>query len=166
MLSMSLYNLIPSCSICNNSKSTARLSLSYNPYYSDISKRFKFKLKDPISLYEGQRITDIIDIDIVATDSSRKNELDDYIRTFNLNTLYQRHGDLAQEIFDKAYEYPYYSNSDNFQFLNGCSPEYLKRLWMGTYIDEEDIHKRPMTKFMQDLWEQAIGHKKELIKLS
>ena len=163
MLSMSLYNLIPSCSICNNSKSTARLSLSYNPYYSDISKRFKFKLKDPISLYEGQRITDIIDIDIVATDYSRKNELDDYIRTFNLNTLYQRHGDLAQEIFDKAYEYPYYSNSDNFKFLRGRSPEYLKRLWMGTYIDEKDIHRRPMTKFMQDLWEQAIGHKGSLI---
>ena len=164
MLSMSLYNLIPSCSICNNSKSTTRLSLSYNPYYSDISKRFKFKLKDPISLYEVQRITDIIDIDIVATDSSRKNELDDYIKTFNLDTLYQRHGDLAQEIFDKAYEYPYYSNSDNFKFLKGCGPEYLKRLWMGTYIDEKDIHRRPMTKFMQDLWEQAIGHKKELIK--
>lgn len=163
MLSMSLYNLIPSCSICNNSKSTTRLSLSYNPYYSDISKRFKFKLKDPISLYEVQRITDIIDIDIVATDSSRKNELDDYIKTFNLDTLYQRHGDLAQEIFDKAYEYPYYSNYDNFKFLRGCSPEYLKRLWMGTYIDEKDIHRRPMTKFMQDLWEQAVGCKKELI---
>lgn len=166
MLSMSLYNLIPSCGICNNSKSKAKLALTFNPYYSNISKHFKFRLKDPTCLYSGQQIADIIDIDIVTTDPSHKNELDDYIRTFNLITLYQRHGDIVQEIFDKAYEYPYYTNPDNFKFLNNCSSEYIKRLWMGTYIDEKDIHRRPMTKFMQDLWEQAIGHKKELIKLS
>lgn len=160
MLSMSFYNLIPSCGICNNSKSKAKLALTFNPYYSNISKHFKFRLKDPTCLYSGQQIADIIDIDIVTTDPSHKNELDDYIRTFNLITLYQRHGDIVQEIFDKAYEYPYYTNPDNFKFLNNCSSEYIKRLWMGTYIDEKDIHRRPMTKFMQDLWEQAIGHKK------
>lgn len=163
MLSMSLYNLIPSCGICNNSKSKAKLALTFNPYYSNISKHFKFRLKDPTCLYSGQQIADIIDIDIVTTDPSHKIELDKYIRTFNLITLYQRHGDIVQEIFDKAYEYPYYTNPDNFKFLNNCSSEYIRRLWMGTYIDEKDIHRRPMTKFMQDMWEQAIGQKKELI---
>ena len=38
MLSMSFYNLIPSCSICNQGKSAKALSLSYHPYYSDIHK--------------------------------------------------------------------------------------------------------------------------------
>lgn len=45
-LSMSLYNLIPSCSLCNHQKSTAKLDLRYNPYFKGISDEFHFKVVD------------------------------------------------------------------------------------------------------------------------
>ena len=160
ILSMSLYNLIPSCSICNHAKSTkTTLSLDFHPYHSDISKKFKFRLNNPINLYLGQHKKDIIDIDLVTNGLNLQQDVDDFSDAFNLKELYQRHRDVAQEVFDKAYEYPYYSNPDNFKWLSNCQPDYIKRLWMGTYISEQDIHKRPMTKFIQDLWEQARGIK-------
>lgn len=158
MLSMSLYNLIPSCALCNQGKSDKRLPLSFNPYYPGICKQFKFELDNPIGLYSGKKISDHIDVNLVAT-SFNQSEVDELAQTFHLKALYQRHGDMAQEVFDKAYEYPYYSNPKNFKWLSDRSADYIKRLWMGTYPDEKDIEKRPMTKFIQDLWEQAVRNK-------
>lgn len=155
MLSMSLYNLIPSCAVCNQGKSTTKLSLLFHPYHSDICKQFRFELHDPIGSFCGEKIYDSIIVDLTSK-TNKKNELSDFEETFHLKALYQRHGDIAQEVFDKAYEYPYYSNSNNFTWLTNASPKYIKRLWMGTYTDENEIEKRPMTKFIQDLWEQAL----------
>ena len=158
MLSMSLYNLIPSCAVCNQGKSTRKLSLSFHPYYSDICKQFRFELHDPIGSFCGEKIHNSINDDLNSK-THNKSELDDFAKTFHLKSLYQRHGDIAQEVFDKAYEYPYYSNPNKFKWLKNGSPEYIKRLWMGTYTDENEIEKRPMTKFIQDLWEQALSIK-------
>lgn len=159
MLSMSLYNLIPSCAVCNQGKSDKKLSLSFHPYYSDICKQFKFELNNPIGLLSGEKTNDLIDVNFIAKDTNHQSELETFIQTFHLKALYQRHGDIAQETFDKAYEFPYYSNPSNFNWLSHRSPEYIKRLWMGTYTNENEIEKRPLSKFKQDLWEQAIGIK-------
>lgn len=159
MLSMSLYNLIPSCSTCNHGKSTTKLTLSFNPYYSDICKQFKFELHNPINLFCGGKTPDLINVDLISK-SNNQPELDEFVKTFHLKALYQRHGDIAQEIFDKAYELPYYSNFYNFKWLSNTSPDYIKRLWIGTYPNENEIEKRPMTKFIQDIMEQAQMIKK------
>ena len=57
----------------------------------------------------------------------------------------------------KTYLYPYYSNPDNFKFLLPTSSIEFERLWLGTYPDKKDIERRPLTKFMQDIWKQAMG---------
>lgn len=159
ILSMSLYNLIPSCPICNQSKSKKELSLSYHPYHSDICKQFKFELAigNPANVFCGQKINDLIDVNFIAEDTKKQSELDDFVQTFHLKALYQRHGDIAQEAFDKAYEYYYYSKPNNFNFigLTNKSKDYLKRIWFGTYMKKKEIEKRPMSKFIQDLTEQA-----------
>lgn len=157
MFSMSLYNLIPSCSICNNSKLDKKLTLSYHPYHSDICKQFKFELAidNPANIFCGQKINDLINVNFIAKDPKKQSELDGFLQTFHLKALYQRHGDIAQEAFDKAYELPYYSNIKNFNCISSIEPEFIKRLWFGTYLNEKDIEKRPLTKFRQDIREQA-----------
>lgn len=157
-LSMSLYNLIPSCAVCNQGKSTAGVSVKFNPYHSAINKQFHFEVETPVPLLSGSNIADKIKVDIIA-DEATEEELSAFQSTFNIKSLYSRHGDLAQEIFDKAYESVYYENAENFKYLKDASPEYLKQLWLGTYTSEGDIEKRPMTKFAQDLWKQAKGEK-------
>lgn len=159
-LSMSLYNLIPSCAVCNQGKSTGKVSLKFHPYHSAICDQFHFEVINPQSLFSGAKLgKDQIDIKLVK-DTCTQQELDVFDNTFNIKTLYSRHGDIAQEVFDKAYEEPYYLNPCNFNFLQGKSPEYLQRLWMGTYTEKSEIEKRPMTKYIQDLWKQASGNKK------
>ena len=78
---------------------------------------------------------------------------------FHIHTLYRRHGDIAQEVFDTAYEEPYYLDTSSFQFLSSVASDYMLRLAYGTYINEYEIEKRPMTKYIQDLRKQAIDNK-------
>ena len=160
-LSMSLYNLIPSCASCNQGKSTSTLDLKFHPYNSAICEQFHFEVEDPLLLYSGAR-KDKININIINDMSENKEKLSSFIETFHIKTLYSRHKDIAQETFDKAYEDPYYLNSSNFNFLDSKDSEYLQRLWMGTYPSTNDIEKRPMTKFIQDLWNQAKQQKDNL----
>ncbi len=157
MLSMSFYNLIPSCGVCNQGKSTGQLALEYNPYYSDIHSLFHFELTDPLGPYTASRVNDEVEVDLVPEVGTNKKVFDKYAEMFHLKALYGRHGDVVQEVFDKAYEEPYYLNPANFGFLSDRSPDYLERLWLGNYTSPEDIEKRPMAKFMQDMWKQAKG---------
>lgn len=160
-LSMSLYNLIPSCAVCNQAKSTSTLDLRFHPYHSAICEQFHFEVENPRLLYSGAK-KDKININIINDMNEDKGELSSFIETFHIKNLYSRHKDIAQETFDKAYEDPYYLNPSNFNFLDIKDSEYLQRLWMGTYPSTDDIEKRPMTKFIQDLWNQAKQQQDDL----
>lgn len=155
MLSMSFYNLIPSCGVCNQGKSTGQLALEYHPYYSDIHSHFCFELTDPLGPYIAARVNDEVEVELVPKVGVNKDEFKKYAEMFHLKALYGRHGDVVQEVFDKAYEDPYYLNPGNFNFLSDKATDYLKRLWLGNYTEPEEIEKRPMAKFMQDMWRQA-----------
>ena len=50
ILSMSLYNLIPSCPICNQKKSKKRYSLNLHPYLHSLCERLSFSIKDKNAL--------------------------------------------------------------------------------------------------------------------
>ncbi len=152
-LSMSLYNLIPSCGICNQGKSKGKLSLKFHPYYSDIYKQFRFEIADTLMLYVGAK-KDKIDVELIP-EKATTMELKEYQEVFNITTLYSRHRDIAQEAFDKAYEDAYYSQSSSFQFLEQNDIEYLQRLAIGVYPNETEIEKRPMSKFILDMRKQA-----------
>jgi len=159
MLSMSFYNLIPSCPMCNQGKSAGQLSLTYHPYHSDIHKLFHFEMQDPLGPYTAARINDEVKIKLVPETGVDTKEFDDYKKMFHLEALYSRHGDVIQEVYDKAYEAPYYLSPSSFSFLGSRTQEYIQRLWLGNYIKPNEIERRPLAKFMQDIWEQASGEK-------
>lgn len=156
-LSMSLYNLIPSCAVCNHGKSTGHLSLKFHPYDSCIADQFHFEVVNPISLYSGGKI-DRIELNMIP-DNVTQSELNEFDDTFHIHALYRRHGDIAQEVFDKAYEEPYYMDSSSFKFLSSADYEYMLRLTYGAYLNKDEIEKRPMSKIIQDLRKQALAYK-------
>lgn len=157
MLSMSFYNLIPSCPLCNQSKRNKTLSPTYHPYKSDIHKQFHFELTDPTGPYTAARLNDEVDVSLIPEYGVNKADFEEYAKTYHLKSLYGRHGDIIQEVFDKAYENPYYKNPANFDFLSDRDTNYLKRLWFGNYMEPEEIEKRPLSKFTQDMEKQARG---------
>ena len=151
MLSMSLYNLIPSCTSCNQNKSYNKiLGLEFHPYYSNINKYLHFQVKDPLSLWVGKRKEDEIEIETIFKKGVDSREFE---KAFHVAALYKNHKDIAQEVFARAYAESYYANSKNFGFLNDA--KFAERLRKGFYPDEDDIELRPLTKLQQDLWKQA-----------
>ena len=152
ILSMSLYNLIPSCPVCNHGKSQLPLSLDFHPYQSNICNTFKFAVKDPTKLYFGSEQTDE-EIELLKIADA---DIDNYDKVFHIRKLYMRHKDVMQDIFARAYEEKYYREKNNFGFIG--KPDLRSRVQLGFYPDEKDINLRPMTKFQQDLWEQAQGN--------
>ena len=150
-LSMSLYNLIPSCSYCNHQKRTTQLDIRYNPYFKAISEEFHFKVVDSFQLRSGKKGADKIDIKI-ERNVSRQGD-DELQNDLHLEEQYGRHRDIVQEIYDKVYNETYYRN------MLTCIPdedrEKLLNQWLGIPLDKNDIDKRPLTKFCQDVLKQA-----------
>ena len=153
MFSMSLYNLIPSCACCNLGKGQEELSLDFHPYHSAIKDTFRFRVKNPMPLWLRVN-TAVADIELVPLNGCN---LDKYKENFHVDALYQRHKDVAEEVFARAYEASYYKNLRNFPFLK--DRKLAERLQKGFYTNEDEIELRPLTKFQQDIWEQAIGEK-------
>ncbi len=151
MLSMSLYNLIPSCASCNQGKSKRPLSMAFHPYSTAIKDTFRFRVKDPSDLLAGGD-DEKIEIKLVP---QKPVDVDAYNEMFHIESLYQRHRDVAREVFARAYVDPYYEDGSNFEFLKDSN--FMERLEKGFYPYEEDIDKRPLTKLQQDLWKQAKG---------
>lgn len=151
ILCMSLYNLIPSCPTCNMGKSQDSLSLDFHPYHSDICGTFKFAVNNPTRLYEGG-VQEDEEIKLVKL---KDVDVEGYDRVFHIKKLYMRHKDVMQDIFARAYEEKYYTREENFDFIG--NKEFSKRVKVGFFPDEKDINLRPMSKFQQDLWEQAQG---------
>lgn len=158
-LSMSLYNLIPSCASCNLAKHAGDMSMELNPYMTDIASLFDFRVKDPIKLWLGDRTADATQIKLVPTSRNTANLVRELNDTLFLDKQYGRFADVAQKVYDKVYLYPYYSDLDNFKMLTGnrFDEEYFRQLWLGNYTAHGDIEKQPLAKFMQDMWEQACG---------
>lgn len=150
-LSMSLYNLIPSCPSCNHQKQTSQLELRYNPYFNAISGEFHFKVVDSLQLRSGKMGADKIDIKIERNVGGQG--IDELKESLHLEEQYGRHKDIVQEIYDKAYNETYYRN------MLTCIPdnerEKFLNQWLGIPMDKNDIDKRPLTKFCQDILRQA-----------
>jgi len=155
MLSMSVYNLIPSCPSCNQGKSTNPLSARFHPYVNDIHSFFSFEVSNPIPEFEGKNVPDHVDVKMHWNNSIPQNERKQYEDRFHLSAMYSRHGDVVRETFDQAYAYPYYSSPDNFPFLRNMDEKYRERVFFGNYMTPEDIDKRPLAKFKQDIRKQA-----------
>ena len=152
MFSMSLYNLIPSCAVCNQGKYKKELPLALNPYYIESRNLFHFEVNEPLPLLMGKKEKDAIKIDVVCNDIKNSTDVKTYDETFHISTLYSRHKDVVQEIFDKTY---IASSARDIARLLKTDKKRLSELWYGTYLSEKDIEKRPLPKFIQDIKKQS-----------
>ncbi|BEV05935.1 hypothetical protein [Chryseobacterium gambrini] len=160
-LSISLYNLIPSCANCNNTKNNADLNLQehFHPYFNNLSDLAKFYLEynpDPRKIFSFKelkkqdlkvnfipKITDTFDV------VSKHNEL------YSIEDIYNCHHDIADEILMKSVIYTRKLIKNHLK-IEGLFPDkktYLKYLF-GNFINEKEIHNRPLSKFTQDLLKQ------------
>jgi len=154
-LSISLYNLYPICSNCNVIKGTKRISFDlYKDGDLHVSDYF-FKLDANSKLkYLLDRNPD--DLRVSFTEPITKKGFIGHNDLFDINGIYQTQYDIVEELILKAEVYTsQYRKSLQILFPTIFSnPAITKRLLIGNYTSDEDIHKRPLVKFNIDICKQ------------
>lgn len=156
-LSLSLYNLIPSCASCNLNKGSRdfRLDSHYHPYHSSMDAKsiFKFKNIETLeALLSGKIDRHAIQIHFAAKIINYEMQVKAHNEIFDINSIYESHSDIAQELLIKAIHYNQSTREEHLQ-LKSLFPdeETYYRYLLGNYPYRESILKRPLAKFVQDL---------------
>ncbi|MGD9653735.1 MAG: HNH endonuclease [Sulfuricurvum sp.] len=153
-LSISFFNLIPSCKTCNSKlkgdKDTFVEEILY-PYQESLNNNANFKLK-------------IFDTDFLHNKGSFDLNLDvknkkanESIKLFKLEELYTEHKDIVLELIQKAEIYNDSYIDELFNRYEGTlfkNREDLMRLITCGYITDEEINKRPLSKLIKDISEE------------
>lgn len=151
-LALSIYNLVPCCSYCNQSKSkTNPLNEKFiHPFEDSIANKFKFKASDKAIkdyLTDGDLPKD--QKNLVISDLSTSFNM----TKFNILELYNEHSDIIQEAYIRALVY----NDDYVEEIKNqfsLTQDEIDRVVNGNYMIEADINKRPLSKLQQDLRDQ------------
>ena len=151
-LSLSFYNLVSSCSICNSKfKGTKKhVGKIHHPYRDDFDNNATFSLS--VNTSAVTKDTDL-NIHLKSNDAKCKKS----IERFQLDKVYEEHRDIAKEIWNKT---QVYNDSridelyNSFYKALGYEREDVKSFIYCNYLDKDDINKRNHTKLTQDILKQ------------
>lgn len=145
LLQISFHNLIPSCDICNSrvkNRTVFRLLDHFHPYqvndasisfsyrYSVLNQKYQIYFKDPSNS------------EILRT-----------CKDMFIDQMYDGHGEELHDLITLEREY----SKDYLTSLRNAFPnirltdELIYRLAFGTELNKENFHKRPMSKFKNDI---------------
>ncbi len=169
-LSISFYNLIPSCHICNsNIKGDDRFSIknNYHPYLQNFDDIINFSVKfnkkkkidrnrkSSIRLFYGD--TDSFTLAFI---SNRKASLADisrakrHIKKFKLDELYSYHKDIVVEYIHNSIINNNSRIDELFNKYQGrlfSSRDDVKRFATGNLVLSNELHLRPFSKLSKDI---------------
>lgn len=152
-LSLSFFNLIPSCYICNSKfkgSDIKHVGKIHHPYRDDFDEHSIFTISANNAVIKKDE-----DISIHLTSTNKNCEAS--IERFQLDKIYEEHNDIAKEIWNKAQ-----ANSDSrieelynsFYKKMGYSKEDVKNMIFCNYLHKDDINKRNHSKLTQDILKQ------------
>lgn len=154
--SISYYNLLPICSSCNSIKLHHDLGVEFHNS-KKVENAFSIKLNpDSLAKYlNNPKLNLIVEIhdNYKYLSTYRGKKLSE---KFDLKGIYNSHVDIIEELILRKLKYSdaykdTLKNSFSKLFKNISIEE---RILLGTYSKNEGIHKRPMSKFLQDVDKQ------------
>jgi len=159
-LSISIFNLYPVCSNCNISKGVKKVFFDlYKDGRVHISP-FKFKLGNG-SCAKFLLSNNLDDISIEFEEPKARRGCSKFSDIFLIKPIYLTQRDVVAELILKAQAYPNSYRSILLKTLPSIfhSEAIITRLVCGNYVEEWEIHKRPLSKLTLD-----IAHQIGLIK--
>ncbi len=154
-LSISFFNLIPVCGSCNGKKGEKIIGFKlYQPddiLDDSIKSNSSFELeKKSLANYLLHKNSDVLKV--------KFNDKEDGLeKTFGISSIYNTQLDIAEELISKSLIYTEtYKESlkHSFRKIYGNSDALTNRIIIGNYSEDIHIHKRPMSKFTQDIARQ------------
>lgn len=172
LLSLCLYNLVPSCYACNTKLKNRKQIVKKDPSLSPTSSDFKFDSDVKINLLFSEnlrldkyRLNFKIDR-IKIANRQKENEYSNYLKVFRLRQRYNYHISEAENLIDKIKKYPdsYLSkiikitSSNKDQVSSEVLKYILKKDIFGKELFEGELQEKPLTKMKRDIARQ-IGIK-------
>ncbi len=160
LLGLSIYNLIPSCNICNSTlKGRKKFNLKNNihPYIDDITVNYSFT-------YDVENIESLLGTDsevnvwITYNDLIKEKEeaAKKSVEIFKLNEIMSAHSEELIDLFNLKYRYSERYFEELIKTFDSISldVEDLYRSVFGTYYRSEQFSKRPFSKLKRDILEK------------
>lgn len=149
-LALSLYNLVPSCYVCNSKVKGTQPIIGVAPTSQkfDFDDKVKFKtfLTNP-NLQVDTRAAIALYLKEDFSDSYQN-----YLHVLELDGRYDYHKYKAIEMIQKRKEYPD-SRIKELAKLTQKTEEEVRQDLFGTYL-KEDLHKHPLSKLIKDISEE------------
>lgn len=158
-LCTSFYNLVPCCFTCNNNKNDDDRELFglYVDREATGDDLFRFVIDDTdYATYLLTHDKDCLNIRFNAASGKYADLQANMDDVFHIEAIYQEHKDVAEEVLWKRKIY----NTSNIDSLNDAfadlhmSQSEVARFILGTYPSPDELHRRPLTKLMQDIFRQ------------
>lgn len=165
-LSISLFNLIPSCYSCNSKFKTTKVfdnldtlhKISPSSESFNLDESLEFKINFDIDNYfkNGNKNLDLIDIKL--TNLTSEKDVDKFIDMFNLKGRYEFHKNISLDLLEKRKMYSD-SQLDEIEkiFLHNnikIEKETLKKQIFGSVIIEKENTNEPFEKYKKDIAKQ------------
>ncbi|MNX93551.1 hypothetical protein D3C86_1257350 [compost metagenome] len=151
ILALSFYNLIPSCSPCNTSvKHTAKFRLEehVHPYVDKgVEKLYTLKSNYDSTLNKFK----------IVIDTKEKNALKT-LSDMQIDKIYSHHQSELKDLdfLKRKYNKAYLQSLKN-TLGKKLSEKDVYRLLLGVEYDDENFHKRPMSKLKKDILNLDLG---------
>jgi hypothetical protein len=157
LLSISFFNLIPSCGQCNHAKSSSDVALSkdFHLYANETPINcFQFHLENKsVTKYLTSKNPESLSIEFLTGVDGSDDITELHDNSFNISGLYATQKDVAEELLWKSQAYSSARIKELAKITKLPIP-IVQRMVIGTYTNNEDIHKRPLTKMIQDISRQ------------
>jgi len=155
-LSISLFNLYPACTSCNRSKSNNEVKFDLYTLDTNATRvsLFGFKLDAHakakyLTTKDSSMLTFKFNEPTIAGSKT-------FQETFHIEEIYETQHDVIEELIVKSqiYNQSYIKRlRSDFSKLS-LNNKLFERVLVGNYIEDKDLHKRPMAKFTQDIAKQ------------
>ena len=151
-LAISLFNFVPSCTICN---SRLKHTLDFyviphiNPHNNEFGNRAVFRLRNISSITCKDELPDIY-IECLENDE----ELANSIRTFRLESIYNAsHKDFVRDLITKAQIFSDQQLQEYLDLFDGLFQDEneMRRIIYGAYLQNDQLGFRPMSKLSRDI---------------
>lgn len=160
LLSLSFFNLVPSCSICN-SDCKGKTSFSYGQYLSPYEANVRHGLMSYDyfpktylgAIGETDEILVFVKTSGLALDHRMLTKVSNNIKIFEHRLMVNEHRDVVREIIRKRH----ISNDQYIETLQRTFPlarltlDEAYRLAYGNFYEENEFHKRPLAKLTKDI---------------
>lgn len=155
-LCTSFFNLYPVCASCNKAKSNNPSNFELYDIGPEFNV-FRFSLKDDALIQywaDGDQEKLEVQFKHIQPDDGLNDQFAiDYEEMFSVQKIYNTQKDIIEELIHKQQVYTSEYNSDLLTSFQDLFPDkgMFTRLVIGNYTNEDEIFKRPMSKFIQDI---------------